>query len=65
LGELVVKIYMGSIDTPMTAEARARVGEGSYGSPIRRMAAPEEVAALKAWLLCDASSYITGTTQVR
>ena len=44
---------------------RIRGAEGDYKWQIKRKGVPEEVAALVAsWLLCDTSSYITGTTQV-
>jgi NAD(P)-dependent dehydrogenase (short-subunit alcohol dehydrogenase family) len=41
----------------------ARGGEMDWKCQIRRKGAPEEVAALIAWLLCDQSRYITGTVQ--
>ena len=41
-----------------------RGGEGDYKWQIKRKGQPEEVAQLCAWLLCDASQYITGTIQV-
>lgn len=44
---------------------RIRGAEGDYKWQIKRKGLPEEVAALVTWLLCDASSYITGTVQVR
>lgn len=43
---------------------RIRGAEGDYKWSIKRKGLPEEAAALVVWLLCDASSYITGTTQV-
>ena len=43
---------------------RIRGAEGDYKWQIKRKGLPEEVAALVTWLLCDASSYITGTIQV-
>jgi NAD(P)-dependent dehydrogenase (short-subunit alcohol dehydrogenase family) len=40
-----------------------RGGEMDWKCQIRRKGAPEEVAALIAWLLCDEARYITGTVQ--
>ena len=55
----------GIIDTAMHRESvRIRGAEGDYKWQIKRKGLPEEVAALVGWLLCDASSYITGTVQV-
>lgn len=54
----------GFIDTPMLAEgaapndeARARV---AGAVPMRRVAEPEEIADVVAWLLSSRSSYVTG-----
>jgi len=41
-----------------------RGGEIEFKMQIKRKGLGEEVAALVAWLLCDSSSYITGTVQV-
>jgi len=54
--------YRGIIETDMHRESiKRRGGEGEYKFPIQRKGQPEEVGALVAWLLCDASQYITGT----
>ncbi|KAF2840347.1 NAD(P)-binding protein [Patellaria atrata CBS 101060] len=55
----------GTIDTPMHREStRIRGKEPDYKIPIARKGKAEEVANLIAFLLCDASSYMTGTVQV-
>jgi NAD(P)-dependent dehydrogenase (short-subunit alcohol dehydrogenase family) len=41
-----------------------RGGEVEFKMSIKRKGQAEEVAALIAWLLCDSSSYITGSVQV-
>jgi len=46
------------------AANKSRGGDGKYAWQINRKGQPEEVAALIAWLLCDQSTYITGTVQV-
>ncbi|KAJ4290265.1 hypothetical protein N0V90_010480 [Kalmusia sp. IMI 367209] len=52
----------GIIDTEMHRESiRLRGGEADYKIQIPRKGRAEEVAVLIAWLLCDASQYITGT----
>jgi NAD(P)-dependent dehydrogenase (short-subunit alcohol dehydrogenase family) len=58
-------ICPGIIDTPMhRASNKTRGNDIDMKSAIKRKGGAEEVAALIAWLLCDASSYITGTVQV-
>ncbi|KAH7113310.1 hypothetical protein B0J11DRAFT_511536 [Dendryphion nanum] len=58
-------IAPGIIDTEMHRESvRIRGKEGDYKIQIPRKGRPEEVAALIAWLMCDASKYITGTVQI-
>jgi len=63
-------ISPGVIDTPMHRAANNTRGEGGkqqdveLKSQIKRKGEAEEVAALIAWLLCDSSSYITGTVQL-
>ena len=54
----------GFIDTPMlesgaaaTDELRERL---TAAVPMRRVAGPEEIADVVAWLLSDQSSYVTG-----
>ncbi|KAF2807194.1 uncharacterized protein BDZ99DRAFT_465120 [Mytilinidion resinicola] len=43
---------------------RIRGSPGNYNAPIKRKGQPEEVASLISWLLCDGSTYITGTIQI-
>ncbi|RDL40167.1 Uncharacterized protein BP5553_00146 [Venustampulla echinocandica] len=59
-------IAPGGIDTSMDKECVSLAGSEleELSSPINRKGLPKEVAQLVAWLLCDASSYITGTVQV-
>jgi NAD(P)-dependent dehydrogenase (short-subunit alcohol dehydrogenase family) len=61
-------ISPGVIDTPMHRAANVTRGNGNVDREmqwsIKRKGQAEEVAALIAWLLCDSSSYITGTVQV-
>lgn len=58
-------ICPGIIDTPMhRASNKTRGSDFDLKSAVKRKGEAEEVAALIAWLLCDASSYITGTVQV-
>ncbi|MDI2127426.1 glucose 1-dehydrogenase [Yinghuangia seranimata] len=60
-GVRVNSVYPGVIDTPMIAKAGVERGEGKFpGVPLRRIAAPEEVAEVVAFLASDASSYMTG-----
>jgi NAD(P)-dependent dehydrogenase (short-subunit alcohol dehydrogenase family) len=61
-------ISPGVIDTPMHRASNKTRGAGNeqpdFKWAIKRKGQAEEVAALIAWLLCDSSSYITGTVQV-
>ncbi|KAF2493019.1 3-alpha--hydroxysteroid dehydrogenase [Lophium mytilinum] len=58
-------IAPGIIDTEMHRESeRIRGAPGNYNAPIKRKGQPEEVASLISWLLCDGSTYITGTVQI-
>ena len=51
----------GSIYTPMWAStSREQRKRAEARSPIGRLAAPEEVAEVVAWLCSDAASYVTG-----
>ncbi|MCF2530661.1 glucose 1-dehydrogenase [Yinghuangia soli] len=64
-GIRVNAVYPGVIDTPMIAKAGVERGEGKFPSvPLRRVAAPEEVAETVAFLASDASSYMTGSELV-
>lgn len=50
----------GPIDTPMLKKK-----DGVWPMiPMKRAGQAREVAELIAWLLCDGSTYITGTIQV-
>lgn len=55
----------GPIETPMLAKSAALRGAPMdlKGVALGRTGGPEEVAELVAWLLCDGSTYITGTVQ--
>jgi NAD(P)-dependent dehydrogenase (short-subunit alcohol dehydrogenase family) len=59
-------ISPGIIDTPMHRASLATRDENPMPPRwhIARKGQAEEVAALIAWLLCDSSSYITGSVQV-
>jgi NAD(P)-dependent dehydrogenase (short-subunit alcohol dehydrogenase family) len=55
----------GTTRTPMLREFvggddSALEAAGRHGSPMRRLAEPEEVAAAAHWLCSDAASYVTG-----
>lgn len=54
----------GIIETEMSrASARNRGGDMNPTWALKRKGQPEEIAELAAWLLCDGSSFITGTVQ--
>ncbi|MFG2331225.1 glucose 1-dehydrogenase [Streptomyces sp. NPDC048604] len=57
-GIRVNSVHPGAIDTPMTAPVAGR--DWSH-VPLGRMGRPEEVGVLIAFLVSDASSYVTGT----
>lgn len=66
-GIRVNAVAPGLIDTPMLRTALERSGQTEVdykGVPLARKGNAEEVAEVIAWLLCDGSSYVTGSVQV-
>jgi NAD(P)-dependent dehydrogenase (short-subunit alcohol dehydrogenase family) len=72
-GIRAVGVAPGSVDTPLTRQELARrgltAGEAGFdatsgGTAIGRVAAPEETAAVIAWLASDAAAVVNGTTLV-
>jgi NAD(P)-dependent dehydrogenase (short-subunit alcohol dehydrogenase family) len=70
-GIRAVCVAPGSVDTPLTLRELARRGlsaadagfdTGGAPTAIGRVAAPEEIAAVIAWLASDAASVVNGTT---
>jgi NAD(P)-dependent dehydrogenase (short-subunit alcohol dehydrogenase family) len=56
--------FRGPIDTPMVAQWKETDVETNLPHiAMGREGKPSEVAELIAWLLCDGSSYMTGTVQ--
>lgn len=61
LGIRVNGIYPGLIDTPMQADTPVEQRNAlAAGIPLKRIGAPEEVAAACLFLVSDAASYVTG-----
>lgn len=64
-GIRVNSVHPGTIDTPMIAAVGLEQGAGRFPSvPLRRIAAPAEVAEVVAFVASDAASYLTGTELV-
>ena len=60
-GVLVNAIAPGSVDTPMLRAVPAELLEGyRQDVPLKRFAAPSEIAAVAAFLASDDASYLTG-----
>ena len=64
-GIRVNAVCPGLIRTPMLDRLEANLGSDAFqafvaATPIRRVAAPEEVAAAVVWLCSDAASFVTG-----
>jgi NAD(P)-dependent dehydrogenase (short-subunit alcohol dehydrogenase family) len=62
-GLRVNAVCPGSVRTPMTQRLRGPNADlvPMDAAPMRRSGRPEEIADVIAWLLSDASSYVTGT----
>jgi NAD(P)-dependent dehydrogenase (short-subunit alcohol dehydrogenase family) len=62
--QALISSNRGLIETPMQQKSvETRGGEMNWKCQIMRKGAPQEVAALIAWLLCDDTQYISGTVQ--
>ena len=60
-GVTVNTVSPGYVETPMTLAMRDDVREAIIsGIPMRRMAAPEEIASAVAFLVADENAYVTG-----
>jgi NAD(P)-dependent dehydrogenase (short-subunit alcohol dehydrogenase family) len=70
-GQMLTSTSRGPIDTPMIAKSKENTHKNDgpppnnvANVPMGREGKADEVAELIAWLLCDGSSYMTGTVQM-
>ena len=59
-GIRVNAVRPGVVDTGIHADSPEQMQRRMQGIPLRRMAAPEEIAQAIVWLASPAASYVTG-----
>lgn len=55
-------IAVGIVLTRFVEKHLDRLGPEADRTPLRRLAEPDEIAAVAAWIVSDESSYVTGAT---